>query len=107
VQAVPFSEAEAEGEWAHDSAGDCSPASYVVAVLIGDPRRWPTIQNPNYGVQTMKYFFATIALLAMIGTASADSCWRHNGSLMRLEASGNDRTFTYEVPNPGMWGAGG
>ena len=55
----------------------------------------------------MKYLLATTALLAMIGTASADSCWRHNGSLMRLEASGNDRTFTYEVPSPGMqWGRG-
>ena len=54
----------------------------------------------------MKYLLASTALLAMIGTASADSCWRHNGSLMRLEASGSDRTFTYEVPSPGMWGAG-
>src|SRR6516164_6183671 len=39
----------------------------------------------------MKYLLATTALLAMIGTASADSCWKHNGSLVRLEASGNDR----------------
>jgi hypothetical protein len=54
----------------------------------------------------MKYLLAATALLAMIGTASADSCWRHNGSLMRLEASGNDRTFTYEVPSPRMWIAG-
>jgi hypothetical protein len=54
----------------------------------------------------MKYLLATAALLAMIGTASADSCWIHNGSLMRLEASGHDRTFTYENPRPGMWGIG-
>lgn len=32
----------------------------------------------------------------------ADSCWDHNGSLMRLEASGNSRTFVYEVPRAGL-----
>jgi hypothetical protein len=54
----------------------------------------------------MKYLFATTALLGMIGTASADSCWTHNGSLMRLEASGKNRTFSYEVPRPGIWARG-
>ena len=54
----------------------------------------------------MKYLLATAALLAMISTASADSCWNHNGSLMRLSAAGYDRTFTYEYPSPRMWGAG-
>lgn len=31
-------------------------------------------------------------------SAFADSCWDHNGSLMRLKASGNARAFYYEVP---------
>ena len=30
--------------------------------------------------------------------ASADSCWMHNGSLMRLVAQGNERWFYYEEP---------
>ncbi len=34
--------------------------------------------------------------------ASADSCWRHNGSLMRLKARGNQRWFTYERPRQGL-----
>jgi hypothetical protein len=34
--------------------------------------------------------------------ASADSCWNHNGSVMRLVASGNQRWFYYETPRQGM-----
>lgn len=34
--------------------------------------------------------------------AFADSCWDHNGSLMRLKAAGNQRAFYYEVPRRGM-----
>lgn len=34
--------------------------------------------------------------------ARADSCWTHNGSLMRLKARGNERWFVYEVPRQGM-----
>lgn len=34
--------------------------------------------------------------------ACADSCWNHNGSLMRLIASGDSRTFIYEVPRSGL-----
>jgi len=30
--------------------------------------------------------------------AQADSFWDHNGSLMRLEADGQQRVFTYEEP---------
>ncbi|MBL6431718.1 MAG: hypothetical protein HPM95_13425 [Alphaproteobacteria bacterium] len=32
--------------------------------------------------------------------ANADSCWTHNGSLMRLKADGNRRWFLYEAPRP-------
>ncbi len=35
-------------------------------------------------------------------SARADSCWNHNGSLMRLQASGNQRWFYYENPRQGM-----
>ncbi len=31
-------------------------------------------------------------------TANADSCWNHNGSVMRLVAQGNKRWFYYENP---------
>ncbi len=43
---------------------------------------------------------------AMPGTALADSCWEHNGSLMRLKASGNQRWFYYENPRPVLRAAG-
>lgn len=43
-----------------------------------------------------------ITLLALSGTAVADSFWNHNGSLMRLSADGNERVFTYEVPSKTM-----
>ena len=34
--------------------------------------------------------------------AAADSCWNHNGSVMRLVASGNQRWFYYENPRQAM-----
>lgn len=48
-----------------------------------------------------------IALMAAcaagpVTAAVADSCWDHNGSLMRLEASGSSRTFVYEIPRAGL-----
>ena len=36
------------------------------------------------------------------GGAMADSCWNHNGSIMRLKASGNQRWFYYEHPKAGL-----
>ncbi|MEO0635563.1 MAG: hypothetical protein AAFY73_02840 [Pseudomonadota bacterium] len=38
--------------------------------------------------------------------AYADSCWDHNGSIMRLKASGNFRTFVYERPRAVLQRAG-
>lgn len=52
----------------------------------------------------MKALIAAAVLLATPGFA--DSCWDHNGSLMRLSASGNQRVFTYENPREGMRRAG-
>ncbi|MEO1199822.1 MAG: hypothetical protein AAFX39_11415 [Pseudomonadota bacterium] len=38
--------------------------------------------------------------------AQADSCWDHNGSLMRLQAQGNQRWLYYEVPREVLRNAG-
>ncbi|MBZ0162668.1 MAG: hypothetical protein K8H74_08140 [Notoacmeibacter sp.] len=52
----------------------------------------------------MSRFLLSIAVMAAMmgglvpGAARADSCWNHNGSLMRLKASGNHRWFYYEHP---------
>ncbi len=46
------------------------------------------------------------ASLAAVPAARADSCWTHNGSLMRLQASGPWRWFSYEVPRPVLRQAG-
>ncbi|MFA7413733.1 MAG: hypothetical protein WC048_04545 [Rhizobium sp.] len=46
------------------------------------------------------------ALALMPVVALADSCWVHNGSLMRLKAAGNQRAFYYEYPKQTMRGAG-
>lgn len=57
----------------------------------------------------------TLITAALIGTApialspttaSADSCWDHNGSLMRLKASGNQRWMYYEAPRDVLRRAG-
>ena len=41
-------------------------------------------------------------LLSSAGSAFADTCWDHNGSVMRLTASGNYREFLYEQPRASM-----
>lgn len=38
--------------------------------------------------------------------ASADSCWNHNGSIMRLRAQGNQRWLYYENPRQVLRNAG-
>ena len=40
--------------------------------------------------------------VALPAGALADSCWNHNGSIMRLKASGNQRWFYYEHPKAGL-----
>ncbi|MCB8837825.1 hypothetical protein [Aurantimonas sp. VKM B-3413] len=45
-------------------------------------------------------------LAATTSGALADSCWNHNGSLMRLQASGNHREMTYERPKASLRRAG-
>lgn len=54
----------------------------------------------------MKYAIVTL-LLTLTCVVSADqtgkeSFWDHNGSLMRLQASGPSRVFSYEVPSQKM-----
>ncbi|KMW59076.1 hypothetical protein AIOL_004057 [Candidatus Rhodobacter oscarellae] len=50
--------------------------------------------------------FAVLLNFSTVQSASADSCWWHNGSLMRLQAFGNQRNFYYENPREGLWNAG-
>lgn len=53
-----------------------------------------------------------VATLALAGSAAfstnanADSCWNHNGSVMRLVAQGNRRWFYYEEPKRVLRNAG-
>ena len=49
---------------------------------------------------------ALVALVVTAAVALADSCWTHNGSLMRLVDQGQQRAFLYEAPRPGMVEAG-
>lgn len=55
-----------------------------------------------------KTCFAAVAAFAMLAPtlAAADSCWWHNGSLMRLSAYGEGRAFHYENPRGGLAAAG-
>lgn len=46
------------------------------------------------------------AMPAAVTTAMADSCWNHNGSIMRLQAQGNQRWLSYEVPRNVLRNAG-
>lgn len=47
-----------------------------------------------------------LALVALPDTARADSCWTHNGSLMRLQAQGQNRWLSYEAPRQALRPAG-
>ncbi|MEM6615440.1 MAG: hypothetical protein AAF619_02810 [Pseudomonadota bacterium] len=62
----------------------------------------------------MKLFSTLVASALIAGaftatpihTADADSCWNHNGSIMRLQASGNQRWLYYENPRQVLRNAG-
>lgn len=54
----------------------------------------------------MKKLLVGCALLGLSLPALADTFWNHNGSVMRLQAHGNQRVFSYEVPTNRMAGAG-
>ena len=45
---------------------------------------------------------ASALVAATPSGALADSCWNHNGSLMRLSANGNQREITYERPKASL-----
>ncbi|WP_209003535.1 hypothetical protein [Labrenzia sp. CE80] len=47
-----------------------------------------------------------MSVTAVSGPALADSCWMHNGSLMRLQAQGNQRWLSYEQPRQQLHAAG-
>lgn len=48
----------------------------------------------------------TITLASLSNSALADNFWEHNGSVMRLQAKGNQRVIRYEKPTARMRGAG-
>lgn len=49
--------------------------------------------------------FSGLVLWVSAGVAAADSCWTHNGSMMRLQAQGENRWLSYQSPRQGMWNA--
>ena len=53
-------------------------------------------------------FLGLVSVGTTVGssTAQADSCWNHNGSLMRLKASGNQRWMYYEIPRQALRASG-
>lgn len=63
--------------------------------------RWFHI-NINQTILTLILAMSFGIALLPTGQASADSCWWHNGSLMRLVAQGNNRWFYYEQPRSGL-----
>lgn len=56
--------------------------------------------------------FAVLCLMTVaqptvfVSMAAADSCWTHNGSIMRLQARGNQRWLYYENPRQVLRNAG-
>ncbi|MCP2040630.1 hypothetical protein L1281_001213 [Neisseria sp. HSC-16F19] len=54
----------------------------------------------------MKKALLLMGALTVATAAWADSFWLHNGSLMRLQADGNYRVFSYEEPSARMRSAG-
>ncbi|MGP6088196.1 hypothetical protein [Antarctobacter jejuensis] len=50
----------------------------------------------------MVRFVSMILACLIAGQAVADSCWNHNGSVMRLTAQGNSRWLWYET-TPHAW----
>ncbi len=47
-----------------------------------------------------------LSAAGIMAPARADSCWDHNGSLMRLQANGNQRWLYYERPRSVLRRAG-
>ena len=47
-----------------------------------------------------------VVLFSIVSSAYADSCWTHNGSMMRLEDSGANRWMSYENPKASLLASG-
>lgn len=47
-----------------------------------------------------------VGVMVQAAPVAADSCWNHNGSVMRLTASGSGRAFYYEAPRSGLRNSG-
>lgn len=57
-------------------------------------------------LNSTKFMAATLAFCVSASGVLADSCWYHNGSLMRLQAQGDQRWMYYESPRSGLYSAG-
>ena len=71
---------------------------------------WGRSVKPHW-IGLMFRSFLALALTGLFAVpashaARADSCWNHNGSIMRLVADGNRRSFYYEDPKPSLRRAG-
>lgn len=58
------------------------------------------VQKITYAaaVAATAFSMSAVGAVTSSGNAWADSCWNHNGSVMRLKAQGNKRWFYYEEP---------
>ena len=54
----------------------------------------------------LKTLLAVLFIGIFTTSSIADSCWDHNGSIMRLKAQGNQRWFYYEKPRSVLYASG-
>jgi hypothetical protein len=60
----------------------------------------------SFSCGTIVFALVSAAVVVMPSSAHADSCWDHNGSVMRLKAKGNERWMYYEIPREVLRDAG-
>jgi hypothetical protein len=61
------------------------------------------LQTKGRSALKSKVYALSICVASLANTpAFADSCWMHNGSVMRLAHVGSQRIMTYEVPRPAL-----
>lgn len=65
-----------------------------------------TVMLRGLGVLAAALAFGMVGAVMAPDVAHADSCWDHNGSTMRLKASGNQRTIMYEKPRRALRASG-
>ncbi len=82
----------------------------VLEPALAQSRDGPVMEGENIRMHQEKLLaFVGAFLLAgacTVPAAVADSCWNHNGSLMRLKAEGSSRWLLYENPRSVLRNAG-